>query len=312
MEIITLLMLPKIKKELIILPNIEDILFLFGNKNTRGKNDETNKVREDIIEKLPFIEDEYYTNLIFGEKWRYLKEKFNDILSSICKSEYENIKIKKMAGRNNNYDFNITFLDNNKNIVQKSNIEFKYNSNNLCKLPQFLSLNIHSNILEKSYAEFYYDNYIDKYTSIDPSINVEKPSKDLYLKQITSVNYSVNPFFQRLYDSEENLKKEKFDVVNESIKEFLNIYGSSINTSYLTEKFLSTQDQKFYLLWDCVDFHLEQLRGDELQVNKFVNIHKNNTIIVASEKYNFKLLLRWRNHKGILNPAWQISLEKIK
>jgi hypothetical protein len=302
-----------IKHNLIILPEVEDVKYLFGTVNNRGKNDETNKLREDIIEKLPFLDEEYYKNPIYGTQWSDLRDKFNETLKVVCKDNFSDIKIKKMAGRNYNYDFNITFLDDNKNIIKESHVEFKHNSKSIHKLPQFLSLNVNSDIINKSYAEFYYDNYIDKYLSLDSEINVEKPEKESYLKLVTSVNYNIHPFFKCLYDKENiNKKKEKSDVVDESIKEFLNTFGSKINLERLTEKFKATQQDKMYLLWDCIDFHIENFELNHLHVKKFVGINNSNTIIVESDKYKFKLLLRWRNHKGILNPAWQISVQENK
>ena len=37
-----------------------------------------------------------------------------------------------------------------------------------------------------------------------------------------------------------------------------------------------------------------------------------NVIEVKSGLSIYNLLLRWRNHKGILNPAWQISKRIIQ
>jgi predicted secreted protein len=48
---------------------------------------------------------------------------------------------------------------------------------------------------------------------------------------------------------------------------------------------------------------------------KFHSIKNGNTIVLqsaANPSTTFHLLLRWRNHKGILNPAWQISLKRTR
>lgn len=301
------------KTSLIILPEFKDICHLFASDNSRGNNDAVNKVREDIIEKLPFIHEDYLNDLEYGNYWVILKNKFDNILQLLCKDGFYNYKIKKMAGRHYNYDFNITFFDNKYHIIKEEHLEFKHNSNNITKLPQFLSLNVNTDILKTSYSEFYYKNYLNKYIDTDPDIciTVEKPELNVYLKYVTNVNYEINPFFVELKKREEINKKEKWEIVDESIKEFLNTYGQEIDFNKLTEKFQSTQDKKIYLLWDCLDFHVSEFKKEDLVIKKFTGILNNNTIEVLSDKYKFRLLLRWRNHKGILNPAWQISVKEI-
>ena len=303
------------RSSLVILPEFKDIFHFFESKNnTRGKNDEINKIRENVIEKLPFIHEDYFNHPEYGKHWVSLKEKFDNILPLLCKNDFHNYKIKKMAGRNYNYDFNVTFFDPNYDIIKEEKLEFKHNSSDIFKLPQFLSLNINTDILKTSYSEFYYNNYLDKYLSIvnrDLEVKMVKPPLEIYLKYVTSVNYSIHPLFEYLKSCEELFKKEKFEVVDESIKEFLNLYGSEIDLEKLTKKFQSTQESKMYLLWDCSDFHLSNIKKEDLVIHHFIGISNNNTIEVTSNKYKFKLLLRWRNHKGILNPAWQISIKEL-
>ena len=36
-----------------------------------------------------------------------------------------------------------------------------------------------------------------------------------------------------------------------------------------------------------------------------------NTIIFYNDYTEIHMLLRWRNHAGILNPAWQISIKRL-
>ena len=311
-------------KPLIILPEVSNINYLFSQGTERGKNDAANKIREDIIEKLPHLDEEYFNHPVFGSQWNHLREKWNETIQIIYPMntttttvsnptlDHTKIHIQKMAGRSYNYDFNLTFYTTDKRVHAQKHLEFKHNCKSIYKLPQFLSLNINSDILSVSYAEFYYDKYLEQYIALDTGITVEKPSKEMYLKNITGVNYNVDPFFQCLYEREVNFKKEKSAIVDNSIRDFLETYGSFINLRTLSDKFISTQENKIYLLWDCNEFHTHELSNADLFVNTFVGIVNSNTIVVESDKYKFKLLLRWRNHKGILNPAWQISiLEKI-
>jgi len=312
----------KIQTPLVILPDFKDVCCFFDSNNNRGKNDELNKIRENVIEKLPFIHEDYFNHTEYGNQWSKLRDKFDNTLPLLCKNEFCNYKIKKMAGRNYNYDFNFTFFDYDYNIIKEEHLEFKHNSNNIFKLPQFLSLNINSDILKTSYSEFYYKNYLDKYLAIvnnldsdknivDTNTIIKKPDLNTYLKYITSINYEVHPFFDQLRKREEIKKKEKFEVVDESIKVFLNTYGNEIDLQKLTEKFQSTQDNKMYLLWDLKDFHVNHIEKENFVIHHFLGIRNNKTIEVSSNKYKFELRLRWRNHKGILNPAWQISVKEI-
>ncbi len=54
---------------------------------------------------------------------------------------------------------------------------------------------------------------------------------------------------------------------------------------------------------------LDQMYPKDVKLLKIeYTILNSNTIIVYSETYQFKFLLRWKNHKGCLGPAWQISI----
>jgi hypothetical protein len=41
------------------------------------------------------------------------------------------------------------------------------------------------------------------------------------------------------------------------------------------------------------------------------NIFNDNTVIIYSKTIKFKFLLRWKNHKGCLGPAWQVSYQYL-
>jgi hypothetical protein len=44
----------------------------------------------------------------------------------------------------------------------------------------------------------------------------------------------------------------------------------------------------------------------------FYSVERKNTIVLKTEKNEFHLLLRWKNHQGILNSAWQVSIRPPK
>lgn len=71
----------------------------------------------------------------------------------------------------------------------------------------------------------------------------------------------------------------------------------------ITEMIYSRQKDKVFILWDLANFHKETILDDSYGDLQFVEIKNKNTIVVRNTKYEFALLLRWKNHKGILYPA---------
>lgn len=295
----------------IIHPNISDIL-LFSKASIckKSDNDKNNKIREEIIEALPEMDDYYFTDPIYGEQWTNLCAKLTICVYQIADNhEFTNYEIVRLAGRTNNYDFKFIYY-NHDTIIYERNVEFKNGSSSISKLPQFLSLSDKFNLLDcdVSYSSYFYDYYLTNYLLLDSSIELEKPEKEIYLKHVSNTNYDIVPFFRELKTKEPNFKKEKSQLVNESIRTYLELYGGQINLKKIADK-LKSQDDKVFMMWDGNQFHLEEIipNGENLQFNEIKN---GNTIMLKTDVYNYHLLLRWRNHKGILNPAWQIKLSK--
>ena len=293
------------------IPRVNHIVLFFSKGSERGNNDSENKIRESILEKITTENcfDEYFSDAEYGSKWNYLKNKWNECLISLYPMRFSSIKIIQKAGRIFNYDFLVIYYDENKNVLCEKKIEFKHNVSSISKLPQFLSLTDKTaNFISSKYAEFYYDHYLDKYIELDQELQlIEKPEKQQYINFIGNINYDIHPLFRKMYDNENIEKKNKNAIVNNSIKAFLETYVNTIDFTILTELFQSRQKDKIFVLWDLTKFHIETIEQDV--VEKFVLIENNNKIVVEGQKYKYCLLLRWRNHKGILNPAWQISLK---
>jgi hypothetical protein len=296
----------------IVLPQVSDINLFFSKGTSRANNDFENKIREDILKSISTETcfDEYFKDTTYGSKWVYLKQKWNECLISLCPVLFSSMKIIQKAGRTFNYDFSVTYYDKNYAILCERSIEFKHNVSSISKLPQFLSLpDKTSNFVSKKYAEFYYDNYLDKYIALDEELKlIEKPEKQQYSKIIGNIKYDTHPLFKKMYENEHIEKDKKNIVVNESIKAYLEMYADTIDLTILNGIFQSRQKDKIFVLWDLKQFNIEIIEQDV--VERFISIEKNNKIILVGSKYKYILLLRWRNHKGILNPAWQISLKK--
>jgi hypothetical protein len=81
-----------------------------------------------------------------------------------------------------------------------------------------------------------------------------------------------------------------------------------LDLAQLGEKFKSTQSEKQYVLWDLHEFRVVPPLTDFDDL-KYIGLNRQkNSILVNGRTTQYKLRLRWKNHNGILLPAWQISL----
>ena len=308
------------KKYLNKLHNLESIVYegiiinyqiikIFEDNTIRNNNDKNNKIRENIIiaivnNKIP---KEYY---ILSYFWNNLKNKLFDVLNIIFNNNLIDLECKKAGGRNKNYDFLISILDNDNKKINKK-IEFKFNCEKIDKCPQFLSL---SSKFNTNYTDIFYDNYLPQISKL---YNIEIISKSLYNKHIYQTIYNKNIFFKDLYDNETKYIKEKKIIVDDSIDYYLKNNADKIDIIQLNNKFNESQIDKIYILYSIKEkkFFIDRLTDNELTLTgKFIlEKNKQNYInkIIYETKYltsQIHMLLRWRNHAGILNPAWQISI----
>jgi hypothetical protein len=268
----------------------------FYKKSTRAENDSANKQREDI---LCTILDTTYSDTEEDRQGLHVQTEFKQALHKIAELSnilVSSITVSKKAGRTNNYDFDVVY-----NGIHTRKVEFKYGCSSIKKLPQFLSLSVKQFLPE--FIPFWW-SHLDKYTSCDEGITHPKPSLEEYTKMVSGVNYSASPFFQQLKDREDVHKKEKCKVVDDSISEFLS-HLPPFSLEDITQRCLAQQD-KYFLLWDKRMF-VETFKPEYCSNIRFHSVTKN-CIKLVSDGATFSLLLRWRNHKGILNPAWQISM----
>ena len=287
---------------------VSDILS-FGLTSSRGKNDATNKMRESILPILSGPPPEYLEHPDYGPQWLSCSNAWNTALHEIAEQKgikYNTTRIHLKGGRTFNYDADLSYY-NESVLIDTVKIEFKKGGNSIVKLPQFLSLQVKCGLFPETYDKFYYDKYIDKYIACDAEITEPKPDLALYLKCVSVINYNVLPFFSQLKAREPFFKKEKFRVVNESITDYLNQYGAQLDLLAFSEKIKRTQTDKIFMLWSDERFYIDMIVDNEMSGMSVNSIKNGNVIEVKSGGSIYNLLLRWRNHKGILNPAWQIS-----
>jgi len=280
----------------------------FFKNSTKAENDAANKRREAILLTLYDIELPSDTPAPI----RNLQESWRTTIRSLCPMEFSTVKVIKKGGRSNNYDFFIEYFSVDGRPIYSQKAEFKHGASSIEAQPQFLSLASKGLLFPLSYPEFYYDGYLTAYCASDTSITESLPARDDYLARIHGCDYDTHPFFRTLYDRELTNKKAKATVVNQSIRAYLEAYGDKCDVAQLTAKLLETQADKVFLLWDmrAAVFHVARLTATDLTPTEYRGVDKGNTIVYATETYLLKLLLRWKNHKGILYPAWQISLKR--
>lgn len=296
--------LAELKKTGAVRVNSSDITTFFTT-SSRNDNDATNKKRENVLASLLTVPPDYMTDPTHGEQWRAVRDDWIRVLKTFTPDPEKEATTKLMGGRKYNYDIDL-FIKTNSN---KHKIEFKYGGSKITELPQFLSLQAKAPLFPLTFPQFYYEKYIDQYLACDDGLTAPKPELAQYLDMVTKVNYDVNPFFAQLKERENVNKAQKDKIVNDGITDYLNQYGNKIDLAAFTDKVKETQHDKVYIMWSSGKFNVDQLETENLNF-EFYQIRNGNLLEVKSGDLICSMLLRWRNHKGVLNPAWQISLKR--
>jgi hypothetical protein len=310
----------KITKKFNILPEISDIIYFKKAEKKAGKkekNDKDNKIRENVIYNIFNIDEDYFNDPTYGSEWKIFHEKLTQTIKKFCELPFSSIDIKHLGGRTKNYDFMISFMDENNNIIKNVKTEFKHNNSNVSKLPQFLEITAKEfkykyEVSEIPYDEFYYDNYLDSYLKIDDELTLPKPSKEYYLKNVY-IYESPHEFFKLLYNKKNNKLKEKRKIVNESEKVYLEVYLHTFKFDKIIEKIKESQMNKMFLLWDCNNFHTEELDIKDMKITGIKKISDLDFDLGTENfKYDINIRLNWGNNNGITNPRWKFGFIQKK
>jgi hypothetical protein len=215
------------------------------------------------------------------------------------------VNIVKKGGRTFNYDFDVIYLDSENIEIHRVKLEFKHNSKKIDKIPQILSLQDRFGLVDAiSYSEHYYTLYLDTYLA-DIEYTGVKPTLQEYISLVAGIAPEKHPMFMFMRSAKAN------PAVKESIHTYLNAYVSKFKVDEFTKKLVESQANKYFLLWDLSQFHIDTLSAEELTIKDVLlkpTKKQTNTIVARSTASEYHLLLRWRNHNGILNPAWQVKI----
>ncbi len=289
---------------------------LFRTISKKSENDRINKIREKIIQKLfsNKINNKWTDHPVYGKQWKHIQEQITNVILELGKNEcYTSYKAISKGGRTNNYDFEITYL-NEGNIIKQIHLEFKYNMDSLCALPQFLEVYDKEMILfPKQYAEYYYENQLTEFVKLCDG-NIDIPEKTNYLDNVSDITYS-HPFFRFLYDNKNNMYKDKKQIVDKSRIEYLKEYATGdklveFNGNKLIEKIKKSQN-KTYLLWKNNEFKIIEINTNNIQGCRIIPGSTKkfdfNLEILGDFPYNIKVVLNWGNNIGIANPRWKFK-----
>jgi hypothetical protein len=285
---------------------LEDIQ-VFSTISSRGKNDEANKKREqiicDIINKQ--IPDNYYQQ---SQEWKKLRlSVWEYVRSLVPDTTIETVECKLCAGRGHHYDFIVTV-----NGTAFFQVELKFNN-----VPQFVSPMKPSQYMNHSYEEFYYDNYLEELLT---SGGFEIPDKETYLQKIHSPNPECVEHIQRKYYAGCKRDKKQYSGIpadiafyekaitlsKSSISHF--IEKTELDLLKLSDYLLDTQKGKIMMFYRNGAFTKETVHEKEYTLASYIKDPAKSRFIATTETGKYlNILLRWKNGNGIAYPAFQIK-----
>ena len=298
---------------MIVLPDNSFITYFETESSGRSDNDKYNKIREDIIQSMPYIDEDYFNDPEFGNSWRELKNSFDLKMKEICPS-YCSYKIQHKAGRNFNYDFAVSFLDSKNILIKSVKLEFKFNASSIDETPQFVSPMKPSQYLSQSFEEYYYFNYL---VPLFKKFNINVPELEIYLKQVHGnkpkcLEEAQILYYQGCKQSSKYTGAENalafYTECNEASSTCITKFISETNLDIekLNQYLIQSQDEKIYILYKNSEFYIQFSNPNDYIIDSY---EKQSNRYLATTKSNkkIKILLRWKNGNGIAYPAFQIS-----
>jgi len=272
----------------------------------RDTNDAANKTREKILldgfngKTVEMFEDPTY-----GVDWRRIATLFADALATL--GGEGPITVKAMGGRGYNYDFAVTRGD------CKHKVEFKFGGTSVQSIPEFFNPAANKPFHDRLYADFFYDNHLSEIAGL---YGLVPPPKSEYMKEIHK-NSSRHKFFVEFRAAEAAHPEHysaKGKLVAASVKAYLEAMKDTTKLEALTSEFMRSQSGKRFLIFSDGKFHHDQISDAELTAKNVVGVRNGNLLVIQSEepRTTHEMLLRWKNHLGVLFPAWQISMRRSK
>lgn len=309
-----------------------DIL-TFQVKNSRAANDVSNKTRESILGSI-LTTDIHDTDPIYGPAWQTLRTKWHAILTEIGTQHglpaATPFTVSQKGGRAYNYDYLVTYTPK-KTIAQlrheaqtghpislapplEIRVEFKYGGTSVTSIPEFFNPAADKPFHAMSYARFWYEGYLDRFLEAVGLSPTDKPSEEEYLASVHTSNGKGSVFFASLIPLRKagRLTEASNAIVNESITAFLELVKDTTDLAAITAEFQRSQTGKEFVFYEGGEFHVDHIPETALTCSSVIGVRNGNVLCIqsADASTEYRMLLRWKNDKGVLYPAWQISMHR--
>lgn len=212
----------------------------------------------------------------------------------------------RRGGRAYNWDLDLTLGP----VTLK--VEFKYGATSVASLPEFFNPAANKNFhQDESYARYFYEHTLPQVCAIY-SVPLTM-SVDDYLARVHGTS-KAPALFGALYECEKSgtaaQKAQKKALVDGSIAAWLRLVKDKTDLAAITAAFQTSQAGKHFLLCSNGKFFSDRIEPEELVVTSVIGVRLEKYLELQSSKpgTGFSMLLRWKNHAGILYPAWQISM----
>lgn len=259
-----------------------DSIRVFFETSLKKDNDSANKLRERILCEIEqrTIPSGHYVDPGFGDRWRIVSDRWREMIRQLFPGEYT---FRSCGGRTYRHDFEVE----HEGRIER--IEFKV-GRSIWDAPQVIQLSAFKSFLP-GYPKYYYDNYLP----------ARRPDWATYESEVRKIK-SDHPFFLELRNA------KPADAARRSIAAFLAEHGPSIDLQAF-EREIDSVFGKTYIMWSIATGSFSVERLEQPNGWRYVGV-THNSVILESGRYICKLMLRWKNRNGVLNPAWQVSLQK--
>lgn len=258
-----------------------------------------------------FLKDPEHGNL-----WKDMSNKWIEFLKTLTDKEFEDVVLEHIGGQKSSYDFKLNFIKSGSVVDSIPHLEFKHNAKCITQLPQYYQLSEKNRLIPASYAEYFYDTWLDSICDLSPEL--VKPDRNIYLKNVYATTSKRKLQFLntlgRLTKLDKQFDQEKTKIVHKSIEQFLLNNWGSISLDKVNEKIQESQQKdngKVFVMWDKMNFNVGGFKPNELDLIKVVGVINKNTIVIETANGSKHLLtLRWQNTLGCNNISWQFKLRR--